>query len=134
MPLTGMNNQPIKNLENIGSVKFFKHNQFVLLESENFSSLELFFAPINSTLNYLEKNYSFSEFHIVGISGGGWVSTVYPALDPRISKSFSVSGSLPLSLRNVVDDVGDYEQFHPDLFSITNYYDLYIMRSAVIAP
>ena len=112
MPLFGMNNQPIVNIDNIGPVKFLKHNQFVLLESEEFSSLKLFFAPINSTLNYIENNYSFSEFHMVGISGGGWTSTVYPALDPRISKSFSVAGSLPLSLRNIVDDVGDLSLIH----------------------
>ena len=129
MPLTGMNNQPTINIENIGPVKFLKHNQFVFLESENFSSLELFLSPINSTLNYIEKNYSFTEFHMVGISGGGWTSTVYPAIDPRISKSFSVAGSLPLSLRNIVDDVGDYEQFHPDLYSIANYFELYALNS-----
>ena len=129
MPLIGMNNQPIINLDNIGPVIFFKHNQLVLLESEEFSSLELFFAPINSTLNYLENNYSFREYHMVGISGGGWVTTVYPALDSRISKSFSVAGSLPLSLRNIVDDVGDYEQFHPKLYSMANYFELYAMNS-----
>ena len=129
MPLTGINNQPTINIENIGPVKFLKHNQFVFLESENFSSLELFLSPINSTLNYIEKNYSFSEIHMVGISGGGWTSTVYPAIDPRISKSFSVAGSLPLSLRNIVDDVGDYEQFHPNLYSIANYFELYVLSS-----
>ena len=129
MPLIGMNNQPVKNIENIGPVKFFKHNQFVLLESENFSSLELFFSPINSALNHIEKNYSFSEYHMVGISGGGWTSAVYPALDTRISKSFSVAGSLPLSLRTISDDVGDYEQFHPKLYSIANYFELYVLSS-----
>tara|TARA_Y100001936_G_scaffold109492_1_gene107651 strand:+ start:1133 stop:2230 length:1098 start_codon:yes stop_codon:yes gene_type:complete len=129
MPLHGLNNQPTENIPNIGSVKFFKHNQFVLLESENFSSLELFFSPINSTLNYLENHHSFEEFFMVGISGGGWTSTVYPALDTRISKSFSVAGSLPLSLRNVIDDVGDYEQFHPELYSIANYFELYVLNS-----
>jgi hypothetical protein len=129
MPMIGMNNQPTINIENTGPIKFLKHNQLVLLESEEFSSLKLFFEPINSTLNYLENNYSFSEFHMVGISGGGWTSTVYPALDPRISKSFSVAGSLPLSLRNTMDDVGDYEQFHPQLYSIANYFELYVMSS-----
>ena len=129
MPLIGMNNQPTINIENIGPVKLLKHNQFVFLESENFSSLELFLSPINSTLNYIEKNYSFTEFHMVGISGGGWTSTVYPAIDPRISKSFSVAGSLPLSLRNIIDDVGDYEQFHPTLYSIANYFELYVLSS-----
>ena len=66
---------------------------------------------------------------MVGISGGGWTSSVYPALDTRISKSFSVAGSLPLSLRIVIDDVGDYEQFHPELYSIANYFELYVLSS-----
>ena len=129
MPLFEPNNQPTENIENIGPIKFLKHNQFVLLESENFSTLELFLSPISSTLNYLETHYGYSEFYMVGISGGGWTSSVYPALDTRISKSFSVAGSLPLSLRNVIDDVGDYEQFHPELYSIANYFELYVLSS-----
>ena len=129
MPLEGMNNRPVIELENIGEVKFFKHNQLVLLEKENFSTLTYFFSPINSTLNYLSENYTFSDYYMVGISGGGWTSTIYPALDPRISKSFAIAGSTPLSLRTVIDDVGDYEQFHPGLFSITNYFQIYIMSS-----
>lgn len=129
MPLEGMNSQPIIELDNIGQVKFFKHNQLVLLEEENFSTLSYFFSPINSTLNYLSDNYAFSDYYMVGISGGGWTSTVYPALDTRISKSFAIAGSTPLSLRIVIDDVGDYEQFHPGLFSITNYFQIYIMNS-----
>ena len=39
------------------------------------------------------------------------------------------AGSLPLSLRNVIDDVGDYEQFHPELYSIANYFELYVLSS-----
>ena len=129
MPLYGMNNQPVVELENIGKVKFFKHNQFVLLEEENFSTLSYFFSPINTTLNYLSKYYKFSDYYMLGISGGGWTSTIYPALDTRILKSFSVAGSSPLSLRNTIDDVGDYEQFHPELFSIVNYFQIYVLSS-----
>ena len=81
MPLIGLNNQPIIELENIGQVKLFKHNQFVFLESENFSSMRYFFTPISVTLNHLTNNYSFENFHMVGISGGGWTTTIYPALD-----------------------------------------------------
>ena len=43
---------------------------------------------------------------MIGISGGGWTTTVYPAIDTRISESFSVAGSLPLSLRNTIEDNG----------------------------
>ena len=130
MPLIGLNNQPVIELENIGKVQFFKHNQFVHLESETFSSMSYFFTPLTVTLNYLSTDTSFDDFHMVGISGGGWTTTVYPALDTRITKSFSIAGSLPLSLRTVVDDVGDYEQYHPEFYSIANYLDLYTMSSS----
>jgi len=66
---------------------------------------------------------------MVGISGGGWTTTIYPALDTRISKSFAVSGSLPLFLRINSQDIGDYEQIHYDLYQISNYLEFYIMNS-----
>ncbi len=130
MPLVGLNNQPTVELENIGPIKLLKHNQFVLLESEKFSSMSYFFTPLSVTLNYLSETHKMNDFHMVGISGGGWTTTVYPALDTRIIKSFSIAGSLPLSLRNVVEDVGDYEQFHPQFYSIANYFEIYLISSS----
>ena len=130
MPLIGLNNQPEIEIDNIGNVTFFKHNQFVHLESETFSSMSYFFTPLSITLNYLSTNPSFENFHMVGISGGGWATTVYPSLDTRISKSFSIAGSLPFSLRTVIDDIGDYEQYHPEFYSIANYLDIYTMSSS----
>ena len=129
MPLIGLNNQPTVELENLGHVKFFKHNQFVLLDSNDFSSMTYFFSPVNITLNHIDKNFSFDEYNMIGISGGGWVTTVYSAIDSRITNSFSVADSLPFSLRNTLDDVGDYEQFNPKFYSITNYLELYVMSS-----
>jgi len=129
MPLLGLNNQPIVEIEKIGPVKFFKHDQLIYLENNNFSSMSYFFTPLAATLNHIDKNYSFDEYTMVGISGGGWASTVYPALDTRISKSFAVAGSLPLSLRNTSNDVGDYEQYRLDFYSIANYFELYLMSA-----
>ena len=129
MPLVGMNNQPIVNLEHLGPIKFTGHKQFQLLETDDFSPISYFFTPINYTLNYLDDNYDFTSYYMIGISGGGWTSTIYPAVDTRISKSFAINGSLPLFLRVNPEDVGDYEQFHPDLLKITNYLELYIMSS-----
>ena len=129
MPLIGLNNQPTVELENLGHVKFFKHNQLVLLESDDFSSMTYFFSPVNTTLNYVENNFTFDEYSMVGISGGGWVTTVYSAIDDRITKSFSVADSLPFSLRNTEADVGDYEQFNPKFYAIAYYLELYVMSS-----
>ena len=90
MPLFGMNNQPIIDITNIGPVKFQVHRQFSLLETDDFSPISYFFTPIAFTLNYFDKNYEFTDYYMVGISGGGWTTTVYSAIDPRISKSFEV--------------------------------------------
>ena len=129
MPLVGMNNQPIINVEHFGSIKFFEHEQFQLLESENFSPMNYFFTPINHSLNYLDLNYNFKNYYMIGLSGGGWTTTLYPALDTRISKSFAVSGSLPLPLRINPQDIGDYEQQNRKFYSIANYLEFYIMSS-----
>tara|TARA_B100000029_G_scaffold387718_1_gene383767 strand:+ start:1012 stop:2088 length:1077 start_codon:yes stop_codon:yes gene_type:complete len=129
MPLKGLNSQPIVQIPNIGDIKLIEHDQFELLETNDFSPLHYFFSPINDSLNYLDKNYSFSKYHMIGISGGGWTTTVYPAIDTRIIKSFAVSGSLPLPLRIVPEDIGDYEQSHPKIYGIANYLELYVMSS-----
>ena len=129
MPLLGINNQPTVDLKHLGPVKFIGHKQFQLLETDDFSPISYFFTPVNHSLNYLDDNYNFTNYYMIGISGGGWTSTIYPAVDTRISKSFAVNGSLPLFLRLNPEDVGDYEQFHPDLFKIANYLELYIMSS-----
>ena len=49
---------------------------------------------------------------MIGLSGGGWTTTVYAAIDPRIVKSIPVAGTLPLYLRG--DHYNhDLEQYVP---------------------
>ena len=129
MPLLGMNNQPLVELEKEGIIKLISHNQFFYLDSNKFSSIKYFVEPIAVSLNYIDKNYDFDSYYMVGISGGGWTTTVYSAIDERISKSFSIAGSLPLFLRTSVNDLGDYEQISPNFYKIANYLDLYILAS-----
>ena len=128
MPLLGMNNQPIADTE-FGEIKLVSHEYFQFIESQDFSPLKFYFEPVSSSLNYIENNFNFTNFYMIGISGGGWTSTIYPALDTRISKSFAVSGSLPLPLRINPQDIGDYEQQNPKFYSIANYLEFYIMSS-----
>lgn len=128
MPLLGMNNQPIVDTE-FGKIKLVSHEYFRFIESQNFSPLKFYFEPLSSSLNYIENNFNFTNFYMIGISGGGWTTTVYSAIDERISKSFSIAGSIPLSLRINVNDLGDYEQTLPNFYKIANYLDLYILSS-----
>lgn len=129
MPLTGMNNQPLIEDENFGYLKLRLHDDFQFLESDTFSPIKFFLEPVTVTLNHLEKNYGFEKFSMVGISGGGWTTIVYAAIDDRISESYSVAGSLPMFLRTNPENHGDYEQRLPEFYRIANYLELYVMGS-----
>ena len=70
---------------------------------------------------------------MVGLSGGGWTTTLYSAIDPRIDISFPVAGSLPFYLRSrdlmKSGTLGDFEQRVPGLYERANYLELYLMGS-----
>ena len=127
MPLIGMNNQPIVEIDGLGQTKLISHNQFRLLESDTFNPMKFFIHPIQVNMNFLEEEYDFERYSIVGLSGGGWTSIVYSAIDDRIADSVSVAGSIPFYLRVNERDIGDYEQTNIDLYKITNYLELYVL-------
>ena len=129
MPLIGMNNQPVIETSDFGPIKFISHNQFSLLESPKFSPIKYFVEPIALSLNYIDENYDFDSYYMVGLSGGGWITVLYSAIDERISESYSVAGSYPLHLRHEAKNIGDYEQFNPNIYRISNYLELYTMSS-----
>jgi len=125
MPLLGMNNQPVVNLERFGKFQVSKHEHLKLLENP----VRFFVEPVAVAINYAAK-FRYDEVHMIGISGGGWTTTLYAAIDPRILHSYPVAGTLPIYLRsNSKRDWGDYEQTLPDLYNIANYPELYIMGS-----
>lgn len=129
MPLLGKNNNPIFEHESIGKIQLIDHDQLRYLETNSFSPIQFFVEPIMISLNYLDQNYDFDSYNMVGISGGGWSTTLYSAMDERINDSFSIAGSIPIFMRNVPENVGDYEQILPELYYIANYLDLYILSS-----
>ena len=130
MPLLGMNEQPIVDISNLGKIKLTSHEHLRFLESDDFSPILFFVEPLVVSLNYLDKNYNFDHYHMIGISGGGWNVTLFSAIDERISQTYSVAGSLPIYLRSIPENRGDYEQWVPELYQIANYLDLYIMSSS----
>lgn len=93
----------------------------VVVSNHNFSDvdatcggLQVFLEGITRALNWLDlQGYVWDSISIVGLSGGGWTSDLYAAIDDRITKSFSVFGSLPFDLRIAEGgpgDDGDWEQ------------------------
>lgn len=110
-----------------------KHEQMFALKTTG-SPIKFFLEPTAITINYLgdakkaQANQfpRYNVFHMIGLSGGGWTTTVYAALDPRIRCSFSVAGTMPLYLRSG-GSIGDREQFEPSFYRLGGYPDLYIL-------
>ena len=129
MPLLGMNNQPVIEIDGLGEMKLISHKKLRLLEANNFNPMKLFFDPIQINLNFLDKEYNFKRYSMIGLSGGGWTTVVYSAIDERISDSFSVGGSIPFYLRVDSRDMGDYEQTNIELYKNVNYLELYVLSA-----
>jgi len=112
-----------------------RHNSmFTSLVPAAGSPMKFFLEPITVSLNYLESRHRaddfprYTVFHMAGLSGGGWTTTVYAAIDPRIKLSFPVAGTIPLYLRSG-GSMGDTEQTLPAFYGIAGYPDLYALSS-----
>ncbi len=129
MPLLGMNNQPLVEIPELGTIILKSHNHLKFLEVFNEKPIRFFMEPINVSLNYIDESHNYKSIHMVGISGGGWTTVVYSAIDPRISTSYSVAGSYPLFMQSSFKTLSDYEVVIPEFYQIANYLELYIMAS-----
>jgi hypothetical protein len=75
--------------------------------------LQFFMTPLAEAVNWLRAQ-GYRDIRMGGLSGGGWSTAVYAAVDPRIVRSYPVAGTLPY--RHVCADggwplcAGDYEQ------------------------
>ena len=107
---------------------------FQTLHTEG-SPMKFFLEPVAVSLNYLQTRAAadqfpvYRDFSMVGLSGGGWTTVVYAAIDPRIKLSFPVAGSLPLYLRFPASE-GDTEQNLTAFYTLAGYPDLHVMGSS----
>jgi hypothetical protein len=67
---------------------------------------------------------------MLGLSGGGWTTTIYSAIDKRITQSFEVAGSIPIPYRINFSDVGDREQNFDEFYTSFNYSTLYTLAAS----
>jgi hypothetical protein len=126
MPAVGKNSRPEIYLDKLGGFTLNDHEKFKYLENP----LQYFISPVITMINYsIDKN--FSDISMVGISGGGWTTTLAAAVDSRIKFSFPVAGTYPMFIRFHRPDkaYGDYEETYEKLVSEINYLDMYIMGS-----
>ncbi len=141
MPLYGLNSEPIGNTgrfgnlveTSYGALALAEHNAFFLVDNATFTSIKFFVHPVAVALNYMEQNYDYNSFAMLGYSGGGWTTTLYTALDPRIKKSYPTASSQPFYLLSNDYDLymgADYETINPELYRIADFLDLYIMGAS----
>jgi len=96
------------------------------------SPIKYFLEPTALGLNYLKQRFRsdrfphYHLFHMTGLSGGGWTTTLYAAIDPTIHCSFPIAGTIPLYLRTR-GSVGDREQYEPSFYRLAGYPDLYVL-------
>jgi len=101
-----------------------KHELFETMERP----LRYFLEPVAVALNYATNIQNFDDVIMVGLSGGGWTTVVYSALDLRIKLSIPVAGTYPFYLREILSNSqGDYEQSLPGID--VNYLELYVMSA-----
>jgi hypothetical protein len=93
------------------------------------NALRWFLDPTIMSINELQtRQPAYTAYHMLGLSGGGWATTVVAAIDPRIRMSFPVAGSIPTYLRGV-GSYGDEEQKLNEVYSPMGYPDLYVLGS-----
>jgi hypothetical protein len=112
------------------------HDQmFDKLHVEHGSVLKFFLEPVAVCMHYLQTRSAeddfprYEDFSMIGLSGGGWTTTIYAAIDPKIRLSIPVAGTLPLYLR-FDGSVGDREQTLAAFYRICGYPNLYVLGSA----
>ncbi|MBX3190814.1 MAG: hypothetical protein KF819_27700 [Labilithrix sp.] len=108
------------------------HNQLLAKPVTSGHAMKWFLEPTAVALNYLQAKSAaddfpvYRDFSMVGLSGGGWTTTVYAAIDTRVRMSFPIAGTVPLHLRSGAS-IGDGEQTLPAFYSIAGYPDLYLL-------
>lgn len=94
------------------------------------SPLRYFLEPAVNSISYALARKSYLRVAAAGISGGGWTTTMLAAVDPRITHSYAVAGSVPLAYR-APGHAGDWEQYKAlDVWGTFDYFDMYLMAVA----
>jgi hypothetical protein len=95
-----------------------------------------FLDTVRRGLNYAIAHYGYTEIKMAGLSGGGWTTTLYAALDARITTGVPIAGSEPFTLRNPSDaEQEDVPSRGNDFFRffrnghqlVTGYKDLFVL-------
>jgi len=90
--------------------------------------VQVFLAPVVAAIDHVVEAQDISRIAMVGISGGGWTTMLYSALDPRIDLSIPIAGGEPLYQRTDFD-WGDREQYDNHLYEVAGTLDLHLLAA-----
>lgn len=127
MPLYGGNARPAVRAGQLGRIHLDQHEKLRVLRPAAGSPVQYLLEPVPVVLNRLAPRYR--SVAMIGLSGGGWTTTLAAALDPRIAKSFPVAGSSPADILPA-RIWQEYEQSDPALYARFSYLDLYLLGAA----
>jgi hypothetical protein len=125
MPLVGYNDHPAVVTEGNKQYDITRHDDLFQLKDP----LYYFITPVQATVDFLAEKKGYKKFIMMGLSGGGWTTTIYSAMDTRIWLSFPVAGSIPVPLRTSNKDKGDEEQYFASFYNKFNYSTLYTLAA-----
>ncbi|HTH15699.1 MAG TPA: hypothetical protein VL974_03520 [Magnetospirillum sp.] len=130
LPLTGADNsRPEIDHPRVGRILLNDPDDLQLLDSASYSSLAFFFTPLVAALNHALTEETYDKVGATGFSGGGWAVEVLAALDPRISATYSVAGSVPEAVHAAEPGWGSPEQRQGRFYDIANYTEIYVMAA-----
>ncbi|MBC7907821.1 MAG: hypothetical protein H7Y60_13910 [Rhodospirillaceae bacterium] len=131
LPATGPHNpRPTFHHSRFGVLTIHDPDALEILETEGFGTTKLFITPVLVALNHVLAQRSYAKVGMTGFSGGGWVTQLVAALDPRITYSYAVAGSAPLAVHASRPSWGSYEQLMGRLYEIVTYPELYVMGAS----
>jgi hypothetical protein len=120
MPLYGWNHDTTAVVPGYGTLTYGKHGDMILKTgpANGGWGFRLFLEPVVQVINHLVATIpDLKDVGMVGLSGGGWTTSLMSAIDARIRLSAPVAGSSPLYQRNAKPaDVGDPEQYYTPLY------------------
>lgn len=89
--------------------------------------LRVYFHPIAVATNHAIATLDVRNVGMIGFSNGGWMTMVAAAMDPRISKSYPISGAYPIYLRSGETKVNQPEHYYRPMLQAATYLDMFVL-------
>jgi hypothetical protein len=103
------------------------HDNYQFYYDKNYPNIKPLALMLSGNY-YLIKNLEnkYEEVTMMGLSGGGWYTTMLSALIPRIEKSYSFAGSLP-KVFGLQKQTREWEEIFSPIWEKYDYWDFYFL-------